>query len=186
MSEDRRISYTAFNRVYFWTATIHNWYNLLADDSLKQTITGSLKKLSDEEKINVYGFVIMPNHIHLIWQQNGLNGKETPKGSFLKYTAHIFTRHLQVIGEVSKYAVKQANKSHEIWQRDAMGVEIYSKAVAIQKLNYMHNNPLQDRWRLCKHGVEYHFSSARFYEYGIDDFGFLRNIFELFEDGSRL
>jgi len=32
----------------------------------------------------------MPNHIHLIWQQNKLNGKETPKGSLLKYMGHMF------------------------------------------------------------------------------------------------
>jgi len=186
MSIDRRASYTALNRIYFWTATIHNWYNLLLDDNLKQIIVGSLKKLSEEKKINVYGFVIMPNHIHLIWQQNKLNGKETPKGSFLKYTAHTFTKHLQANGEIAKYVVHEANKSHEIWQRDAMGIEIYSKGVALQKLHYMHNNPLQDKWKLMKHGVDYYFSSARFYEYGIDDFGFLENIFDVFADDGMV
>jgi REP element-mobilizing transposase RayT len=37
----------------------------------------------------------MPNHLHLIWQQNKLNGKETPQGSFLKYTAHEFLKRLK-------------------------------------------------------------------------------------------
>jgi REP element-mobilizing transposase RayT len=32
----------------------------------------------------------MPNHVHLVWQQLQKNGKETPQGSFLKYTAHEF------------------------------------------------------------------------------------------------
>ncbi|MCC6287943.1 MAG: hypothetical protein IT249_08660 [Chitinophagaceae bacterium] len=30
----------------------------------------------------------MPNHIHVIWRINAMNGKETAQGSFLKYTAH--------------------------------------------------------------------------------------------------
>lgn len=149
---------------------------------MKKVITRSLKRLSDEEKISVYGFVIMPNHMHLIWKQNRLNGKETPKGSLLKYTAHVFTNHLRATGQLNAYVVNAANKKHEIWQRDAMGVQVYSKDFAIQKLNYIHNNPLQERWKLAKHDVNYYFSSARFYENGIDDFGFLKSIFTFFDN----
>jgi len=32
----------------------------------------------------------MPNHVHFVWQQLQKNGKETPQGNFLKYTAHEF------------------------------------------------------------------------------------------------
>ena len=78
------------NKIYFWTATIHDWLPLLEPEENKKVIIGSLKKLSDNKLSSVYAFIIMPNHIHLIWSQDGMNGKETPKGSLLKYTAHIF------------------------------------------------------------------------------------------------
>jgi putative transposase len=42
-----------------------------------------------------------------------------------------------------------------------------------QKLNYIHNNPLNARWNLAKRPEDYYWSSARFYEMGRDDFGFL-------------
>ena len=77
----QRKSHTSIGEIYFWTATIHKWMHLLDSDLNKQLIVDYLKKLSDEGLITVYAFVIMPNHIHLIWQQNKLNGKETPKGS---------------------------------------------------------------------------------------------------------
>ena len=80
--------------------------------------------------ITVYAFVIMPNHIHLIWQQNKLNGKETPKGSLLKYTSHEFLKQLKAEGKSYLYEVNAANKKHEIWQRDSLGIEIYSGKVA--------------------------------------------------------
>lgn len=35
------------------------------------------------------------------------------------------------------------------------------------------------KWQLAKDYLSYHFSSARFYETGIDEFGFLKNIFTL-------
>jgi putative transposase len=181
MTIQQRKSYTELSKIYFWTATIHKWLPLLQDDINKQKIVDSLKFLSDKGLITVYAFVIMPNHIHLIWQQNELNGKETAKGSLLKHTAHLFLKQLKVDGETNLYEVNASNKKHEIWQRDSLGIEIYSKEVAKQKLDYIHFNPVSGKWMLAKDDLSYHFSSSRFYENGIDEFGFLNNIFTMFD-----
>jgi putative transposase len=181
MDVHQRKSYTELSKIYFWTATIHKWLPLLSKDFNKKVIVDCLKYLSDKELITVYAFVIMPNHIHLIWQQNGLNGKETPKGSLLKFTSHSFLKELKVNGKLNLYEVNAANKKHEIWQRDSLGVEIYSREVAKQKLDYLHFNPVSAKWLLAKDDLGYHFSSARFYESGVDEFGFLKNIFMLFD-----
>ncbi|HMO63467.1 MAG TPA: transposase [Ferruginibacter sp.] len=173
----QRKSHTSIWEIYFWTATIHKWLHLLSGDSNKQLIINYLKKLSDECLITVYAFVIMPNHIHLIWQQNKLNGKETPKGSLLKYTGHEFLKILKAESKAYLYEVNAANKKHEIWQRDSLGIEIYSVKVAKQKIEYIHNNPINGKWQLAKDYLDYQYSSARFYETGIDEFGFLKNIF---------
>jgi REP element-mobilizing transposase RayT len=172
-----RKSYTARGEIYFWTATIHKWIPLLNSDDNKQLIINYLKKLSDEGLITVYAFVIMPNHIHLIWQQNTLNGKETPKGSLLKYTAHEFLKRLKMEGKSSLFEVIAANKKHEIWQRDSLGIKLFSEKVIRQKLDYLHHNPVRGKWQLAKDDISYPYSSAAFYETGIDVFGFLKNIF---------
>jgi hypothetical protein len=39
---------------------------------------------------------------------------------------------------------------------------------------------------LAKDGVGYYFSAAIFYENGVDEFGFLKNIFTLFDGDIRL
>ena len=140
-----------------------------------------LKQLSEKGLITVYGFVLMPNHIHIIWQQNKLYGKETPQGSFLKYTAHEFLKKLKMKGEAVFYEVNATNKKHEIWQRDSVSIEIYSRETAEQKLNYMHFNPVAGKWKLSKDDLNYYYSSARFYEKGVDEFGFLNNLFKVFD-----
>lgn len=178
MELHQRKSYTALSKIYFWTATIHKWYPLLESDQNKKLIISSLKKLSDDKLITVYAFVIMPNHIHLIWSQDIPNGKETPKGSLLKYTAHILLRQLKATGQSHLYLVKASNKSHEVWQRDSLGIEIYSRHVAEQKLNYIHFNPVSGKWLLAKDDLAYYYSSARFYETGVDEFGFLHNLYD--------
>lgn len=47
----------------------------------------------------MFSFVIMPNHIHLIWRINEMNGEESPHASFLKFTAHEFKKMLIAQGE---------------------------------------------------------------------------------------
>ena len=79
---NKRKSYIEIGEVFFWTATINQWQRLLGEDKYKDVIIGSLEYLSNAGKIDVFAFVIMPNHIHLIWRINELNGKETAQGSF--------------------------------------------------------------------------------------------------------
>jgi REP element-mobilizing transposase RayT len=67
MAVQQRKSYTELRKIYFWTATIYKWLPLLDDDNNKKMIVDSLKYLSGKGLITVYAFVIMPNHIHLIW-----------------------------------------------------------------------------------------------------------------------
>ena len=179
MNTQVRKSYTDLNKIYFWTATIHNWLPLLAKDENKKVIINSLKKLSNDKLISVYAFVIMPNHIHLMWSQDGMNGKETPKGSLLKYTAHIFLKYVKASNESHLYEVNALNKKHEIWQRDSLGIEIFNENIAKQKLDYIHFNPLSGKWQLATTDIDYYYSSAKFYETQIDEFGFLQNIFQM-------
>jgi REP element-mobilizing transposase RayT len=93
-------------------------------DDYKNVIVSSLQYLSDAGKVDVFAFVIMPNHIHLIWRVNEMNGKETAQGSFLKCTAHEFKKMLKndTDNKLASYAVNAANKNFEFWQRDSLAV----------------------------------------------------------------
>lgn len=177
----KRKSYVAIGRLYFWTATINSWYKLLDKDVVKDIIIASLQYLTDKSKITVYGFVIMPNHIHLVWQIHELNGKETVQGAFLKYTAHAFKKWLKENDAefLNLFAVKAANKNYEFWQRDSLAFELTQRATAIQKIEYMHNNPVAKNWNLAATREQYKYSSAQFYYTGEKDFGFLQHIMTL-------
>jgi len=72
---------------------------LLKEDRCKEVIIQSLTNLSERNLADIFAFVILPNHIHLIWRINGLNGKETAQGSFLKFTAHAF-KLIQEVGHI--------------------------------------------------------------------------------------
>jgi REP element-mobilizing transposase RayT len=176
--ECQRKSFIEIGEIYFWTATINNWQRLLSNDAYKDVIVESLQHLSNQNKIEVFAFVIMPNHIHLIGRINEMNGKETPQGSFLKFTAHEFKKMLKTENhkDLNNYAVSALNKSFEFWQRDPLAIEVYTKKVAMQKLDYIHNNPMAEHWNLVKNPCDYKYSSARYYERNEKNFGFLKDL----------
>ncbi|WP_299463859.1 hypothetical protein [uncultured Microscilla sp.] len=52
---------------------------------------------------------------------------------------------------------------------------MYTPAVLEQKLDYIHDNPVVEKWSLANEPAQYYYSSAQFYETGINDFGFLKH-----------
>ncbi len=50
----------------YFTATILEWKHLLKQDSYKDIIVSSLEFLVKENRIKVFGFAVMSNHIHVI------------------------------------------------------------------------------------------------------------------------
>ena len=178
--EQKRKSFIELGEIYFWTATINKWQPLLQRDDYKNVVISSLEYLSNMRKIDVFAFVIMPNHIHLIWRVNEHNGKETAQASFLKFTAHEFKKMLTKEGEgtLLDYAVEAQNKDHEFWQRDSLAIHLYTRKVAYQKLDYIHYNPVARA--LAIDACAYKYSTARFYEMGIREFSFIKDLREEF------
>jgi len=64
------------NKVQFFTATILEWKHLLKFDKYKKIICSSLAFLSKENRVKIFAFVIMPNHIHIVWQIANDNKRE--------------------------------------------------------------------------------------------------------------
>jgi REP element-mobilizing transposase RayT len=174
----RRKSEMTLGGIYFWTSTINNWEKLLWPERFKIIIINSLTWLSEAALIDVFGFVIMPTHVHFIWRLNDFNGRETAQASFLKYTAHEFRKLLlsEDPRKLKPYKVDSGKKQYEFWQRDPLAIRLYSWPVAFQKLNYIHKNPLANHWQLVKHPCDYKYSSARFYDMDDRYFNFLRDL----------
>jgi len=172
----------ALNQVYFFTATILHWKHLLISNKYKKIIIDSLRFLVEKKKIAVYAFVIMPNHIHLIWEMLEKNGKELPYASFMKFTAHKFQEDLKMNNPnfLSHFIAKEADRKYQFWQRNSLPVHLYSIEVVEQKLDYIHYNPVNGHWALANDYVDYFYSSAMFYEENKDEFGFLTHYKERF------
>ena len=117
------------------------------------------------------------NHIHLIWHIKEGNLAHEVQRDFLKFTAQQIKFYLQKNDQelLSKLYVDAKDRKYQVWERNAKSIEIENDLIFEQKLEYMHNNPLQEKWKLCINPIEYEFSSAKFYETGIDKFLIVTN-----------
>jgi putative transposase len=170
------------NEVYFWTDTINHWKVLLQSESYKNVIIDCWRELAKRKKIVIYGFVIMPNHLHILWEMMEMNGKEMPYASFNKFSSHRFLEILRIENPTALLGYKKNDqeRKHRFWQRDPLAVCMDSKEKFEQKLDYIHFNPLQDHWNLANRPEEYKYSSARFYDSGIDEFNIVTDYRERF------
>lgn len=159
----------------FFTATILEWKPLLKDDCYKDIIIQSLKFLKEEGSIVIYSFVIMPNHIHLIWQIQDGYKLEHIQMRFLKFTAQQmkFKPSDTNDNQLNQFIVNAKDRKYQFWERNSLSIDLWTADVFMQKLDYIHNNPLQEKWKLTEFPEDYKYSSAKFYETEIDEFGIL-------------
>ena len=162
------------DHVAFFTATIFGWKHLLKPDKYKRIILDSFQFLVENERIRLYGFVIMPNHLHLLWNMQEPHLRENVQRDFLKFTAQqmkfdLQKHHLQVL---EKFRTQARDRQYQIWQRNALSVYCTSESMARQKLAYIHNNPVVGKWSLARVPEDY-FSSAAYYCKNDHAFGFL-------------
>lgn len=161
--------------IYFITFTCYKWLHLIEltksyDEVYK--FFGILNKNGHQ----VLGYVIMPNHLHLLLffkkQKQSLN---TVIGNGKRFIGYEIIKRLKLQNEDSLLAVlsemidpaeRQRNKQHELWHGTFDVKECRTEAIILQKLNYMHFNPCVERWRLVEKPGEYEHSSAAFYQFG--------------------
>ena len=159
----------------FITITNLNWQPVLQNDYHKQIILEALARRSALEQVTVYGFVIKPNHLHFIWQlHDGINRAGFQR-DFLKFTARSILNFMRMHDDplLKTLKVKAADRNFQVWERNSLSVDLFTEKVFLQKLDYVHNNPVQPKWKLATLPEEYEWSSASFYETGINRFSFL-------------
>jgi putative transposase len=167
-------------RPEFLTSTILHWHHLLADDKCKQIILESFAWLSANNRCRINGFVLMPNHVHLIWKINNGHHRLEVQGALLAYTAHAFQKYLKQIRSIqlTKCKVNEVDRKYQFWERDSRVKECWSQPFLLQKFNYMHTNPCHPKWKLARSPEDYPWSSAEFYQKGVSRFPWLIHYLE--------
>ena len=144
-------------------------------DCCKRRVIDALAYRIAQRQVKVYGFVIMPNHMHLIWKISDDVNRNDFQRDFLKYTAKGLLAELKAnyYDLFLQTKVSASDRAHQVWEKDSMYLDLYSDKFFNQKLDYIHHNPLQPHWNLAAYPEAYLWSSASFYLKGDKRWGFL-------------
>ncbi len=160
-------SWNVPGHLYFITASICGWKPLFIDPNYAKIILDSLTWLRKEKRVTLNAFVVMPSHLHAI-----IGPGDRTIGEFLQnftsFTAHAILSQLrndkrQELLEYFHVHRREKAKEHSIWQ-DAQAKNIFSEKFLIQKMEYIHQNPVAKEWKLVIDRADYKYSSACYYD----------------------
>ena len=127
--------------IYFVTARIEGGKHVFAFKDCVHIILDSLKFLTDKQKIKLFAFVIMHNHVHFLMKPlNKWTANKVCK-DFTSFTAHEIIKFLEKQNNpLLEYFKQQAHelpdRNHKIWQ-SILAKNCYSEEFLRQKLNYI-------------------------------------------------
>jgi REP element-mobilizing transposase RayT len=157
--------------LYFITNTVVGWVDLFTRPQYKDILVKSLKFCIENKGLVVHAYVIMTNHVHLIVSTKVGVLLSNVMRDFKTHTSKKLVEEIKAINEsrrewlLNKFAFeakRQARgKDYRLWQDGFHPVELLSAEMVVQKLEYIHNNPVAERW--VDEAVHYVYSSARQY-----------------------
>ena len=158
-------------QLYFVSFAVVYWIDLFIRNEYKEIILDSWKHCQANKGLEIYGWCIMTSHIHMIIGTHG-EKLEDIMLDMKKYTSAALKKAIQQHpGESRKewllWMMERAGKKNsqnlnfQLWQQDNHPIELSDFKILHQKLDYIHNNPIETG--IVEQPEAYLYSSARNY-----------------------
>ncbi|MCW8907759.1 MAG: transposase [Sedimenticola sp.] len=151
-------------RAHFVTCTVLHWIPVFTRPETVEIVLESLRFLK-REGLQVYAYVILENHLHMVVQSRDLN---RDMARFKSYTSRQLLSYFsernvrRILDQLAFYKkAHKADRSYQFWQEGCHPEWIQDAEMMRQKVEYIHRNPVElgyvdrpEHWR---------YSSARDY-----------------------
>ncbi len=158
---------------YFVTTTIIEWQNIFTSIPCLDIMIDSLKYCIEHKSLHIHGYVIMLNHAHYILSTDQGKSLSDVMRDFGTHTSRCLTEFLERekkfdILKVFRNAAAEDGRDnkYKVWQEGFHPITIESDYFFLQKLNYIHENPV--RKGFVDRPSQWRYSSARNYDMNDD------------------
>ena len=158
--------------IYFITFTCHDWLPLIEIANAYEDVYQFFDVLIKQGN-PIIAYVIMPNHLHFLLNytttERNLN---TIIGNGKRFMAYNLVKKLQLaqkteLIELLHKAVEPKDrargKKHQVWKAGFDVKPCRTEKFLLQKLNYIHDNPVKGKWNLAINNEAYIHSSCLYY-----------------------
>ncbi len=150
---------------HFLTCTVVAWLPVFTRPETANILLDSFRFLQTNHRLTLFGFVILENHLHLIASAADLS-KEI--GDFKSFTArriidYLETQRAKTLLNLLEYykARHKTDQQYQLWQEGSHPQQIIDDEMMLQKLEYIHLNPVKRGY--VDDPVHWRYSSARNY-----------------------
>lgn len=149
---DGKYSISEPEGIYFLSFSTIGWVDVFTRKSYRDIVVDSLNFCIKNKGFVVYSWVIMSNHVHLVCKSKTGNLSGTIR-DFKGFTAKQILKSiandpesrrewmLTIFGMAGRN--NASNKYFQLWRHDNHAIEVYSNLVIDQKIDYIHNNPVE-------------------------------------------
>jgi putative transposase len=156
---------------YFVSFAVVYWIDVFIRKEYRNILLDCLQHCQKEKGFEIYSWVIMSSHIHLI-----IGSQKEKMGNIMRdmksYSAKKLEKAIRNNPEESRrewilWMMKKAgkensqNKDFQFWRQDNHPIELSDNKMMEQKMNYIHNNPVLAGFTDASES--YLYSSARDY-----------------------
>lgn len=154
--------------IYFISFAVVYWIDVFIRNEYKNIFLDSLKYCQDNKGLKVHAWVIMTSHVHLIISSD----KDKLDGIIRDFKSFSSRKLKEAIKDNVKESRKEwmlwmmeragkknnNNKGWQFWQQHNKPIELWDNYMLEQKLNYLHQNPVENGFVI--NAEDYLYSSA--------------------------
>jgi len=155
--------------IYFISFAVIEWLDVFTRNEYKNIILESLGFCQKEKGMEVFAWSIMTNHVHLVFRSVKGQKPELLIGDLKRFTSKKVVKAIinnpresrkeWLLEQFLKAGNNSSNvKKHQFWRHDNKPIELWSNKVIDKKINYIHNNPVEEG--LVFKAEDYVYSSA--------------------------
>ncbi|MEO7443956.1 MAG: hypothetical protein ABIT96_10910 [Ferruginibacter sp.] len=162
--------------LYFCTFTCYQWLPLIEHTNGYDIVYNWFDVLKDDA-VDIIAYVVMPNHVHCILYFPDENYElEKIIGNGKRFMAYEIINRLEAMEDSAtlqrlqeSLTARDRNKGqlHKVFENSFDAKAIFSDKFLIQKIDYIHQNPVSGKWKLAENFTLYEHSSASYYEEGL-------------------
>jgi REP element-mobilizing transposase RayT len=156
---------------HFITFAVVEWVDVFSRKMYRDIVLDSIRFCQTQKGLLLHGWCIMSNHVHLIAAAKNADHSDILR-DFKKFTGKEIIKAIENNKQESRRewmlkifaeqgAANSRNKTYQFWRQDNQPMELYSPSFIFQKLNYMHQNPVEAG--IVEKPEHYLYSSAKNY-----------------------
>jgi len=155
--------------IYFVSFAVVEWIDVFTRVEYKNLLLDSLSYCQQEKGMDIFSWCIMSNHVHLVFRITTEEKPQNVLGDFKRFTSKAIVNEIKentkksrrewLLEKFSKAADGRSNvKNYQFWRHDNKPIELWSNHVIDEKINYIHQNPVEEG--LVFKAEDYLYSSA--------------------------